>query len=88
MNWYDSYTTERDIDEVTAKRIRNVHGSHDEEHANIRKTLLLVLALQNPSVLSKDVKEKALLNADKLAKINEKISAIIEEGRKAKEGLL
>lgn len=88
MNWYESSASEKEIDEITAKRISNVHGSHDEEHANIRKTLLLILALQRPAVMSKDMIEKSMEYTEKLTRINDKIITIIEEGKKAKEDLL
>jgi hypothetical protein len=88
MLWYANAQTAKEVDEITAKRIENVHGSHAEEHANMRKTVLFSLALLNPSPLNSELKKKALASSDKLARINDKINTIIEEGKKAKEDLL
>lgn len=84
MSVYDSAGSSEQVDQITAKRIQELHGSAADELGNHRKALLAMFVLmRKQSIPGLSVAEATQLG-DELLAINTLTENIVKEGREYK----
>lgn len=81
----DELVTSKDqVNNIIKERILNLTGGIENELRNLRKSLVNMWIISNPKLYSKVQVDQANKDGEKMFELNDKIEAILKEGRDVK----